>query len=82
MGGRGNHKDDVFSRHDAPVSMNNRHTQQRPTVGSLCNVSLDLGFRHARIVLERERSDWLAALGSSADSGKCHYRAHINLDHA
>jgi hypothetical protein len=57
--------------------MNNGYAQQWPTVDSLCNVSFDLGFCHPGIVLERERGDRLAALGSPADSGKCHYRADI-----
>jgi hypothetical protein len=75
---RSHHEDYVFSRHDTPVSMNNGHAQQGPTVSSLCNVSFDLGFRHAGIMLERKRGYRLVALGASADSGKRRNRADVS----
>src|SRR5262249_13800734 len=78
VGRRNYHEAYVFSRHDTTVSMNNGNAQWRPRVNSLCNVSFDLGFRHAGIMLKCKRRYGLAALGSSADSGKRHDSADVN----
>ena len=58
--------------------MNDGNTQQRPTVGRLRHVALDLGLGHAGIVLERQRGYWLAAFGPSADADKCDHRANVS----
>jgi hypothetical protein len=78
VGRRRYHEDNVFSRHDTPVSMNNGDAQQGPTADSLCDVSFDLGFGHAGIMLECKRGYWLVVLGASADSGKRHNRADVS----
>src|SRR6185312_16457052 len=38
---------------------------------------LDFGFRHARIMLERQRRDVVATLAAAADAGERHHRADI-----
>ena len=42
-----------------------------------CDVALDLGFRHARIMLERQRGDRLAGLVAAADAGEGDQRADV-----
>ena len=50
---------------------------KRPARFRLLDVALDLGFRHAGIMLERERGDRLARFVAAADAGEGHHRADI-----
>ncbi len=43
---------------------------ERPARARLGDVALDLGFRHAGIMLERQRGDRLAVLVAAADAGE------------
>ena len=43
----------------------------------LRDVALDLGFRHAGIMLERERGDRLAGLVAAANAGEGDQRADV-----
>ena len=74
---RGRHQHDVLARHDAAVTVDDGDAEQRPARFRLCDVALDLGFRHAGIMLERERGDRLARLVAAANAGESDQRADI-----
>src|SRR5262249_39115481 len=71
VGRRGYYKHYFFPGRDPPVTVNNSDARQPPTVSGFGHVTLDLGLRHAGIMLERERCYRFAVLDAPANSGKC-----------
>ena len=43
----------------------------------LGDMALDLGLRHAGVMLERQRRDRLTVLGAAADAGEGDHRTHV-----
>src|SRR5215475_10936964 len=79
VGRRSHDKYDFFARRDPPIAVNNGDAQQPPPVRGFGYVTLDLGFRHARIMLECQRCDRFAILDAPANSRKCDDSSHITL---
>src|SRR6516162_1351231 len=59
--------------------MDDGQSLQRPARHRLLSVPPDLRLRHARIVLERQRGDVLAAFAAAADAAKTYDSADIEI---
>ena len=62
---------------DAPVTVDDGDAEQRPARLRFFDVALDLGLRHAGIMLERERGDRRARFVAAANAGEGDQRADV-----
>src|SRR5437899_8732533 len=67
---RRQHQHDVLAWRDAAEPVNDGEPLQRPARQRLVGMAPDLGFRHAGIMLERQRGDRFAVLAAAADAAE------------
>ena len=75
----GGHEHDGVARHQPPVPVHHDGAQQRPARASLGHMALDLLFRHAGIMLQRERREPRPVRPriGPAQAGEGHDAAHV-----
>ena len=73
----GHDQHDVLAWYDAAEAMNDGQALQRPARQRLIGVAADFRFRHARVVLERQRGDRFAIVVATADAAEGDDRADI-----
>jgi hypothetical protein len=70
VGGGSDDEDDVFSRQDPAIPMDDGDAEQRPAALGRLDVTCDFGFRHPRIMLERHGNERSTRFVLSADAGE------------
>src|ERR1700722_14415011 len=77
MARRGGDEDDDFAWLDPPIAMDHSDAKERPARASILDMPGDLPFRHAGIVLERQRLYRRAVFIGAANAGEGYDGADI-----